>query len=58
MTNRQWLMEKLQNMSDEELVDSWDICYLVSVKDCIITKSASCCTECQLAWLKEEHKEE
>ena len=57
MTNRQWLLEKIQKMSDEELAD------LREMHDFICTKVENCkennddCEKCKLNWLKAEHKE-
>lgn len=56
MTNREWLLNKMQNMSDEELEE------IVSV-DCANWEPAykKCgrrnCRDCQKEWLKAEHKE-
>lgn len=59
MTNRQWLLEKMQDMSDEELADfisnGMDI-------DLAIPCNPHCdysieCKDCEINWLKSEHKE-
>ena len=59
MTNRQWLMNKMQNMSDEEFADfitnGMDI-------DLAIPCNPHCdysseCKDCTINWLKSEHKE-
>ncbi len=56
MTNREWLMKQMQNMSDEEIMrmvmfrcDQWGV------------RAGSCegraCDKCRVDWLKAEHKE-
>ena len=59
MTNRQWLMKEMQNMSDEEFADfisnGMDI-------DLAIPCNPHCdysseCKDCTINWLKSEHKE-
>jgi hypothetical protein len=56
MTNREWLINKMQNMSDEEFMkmvmfrcDQWKV------------RDGSCedraCDTCRINWLKAEHKE-
>ena len=59
MTNREWLLNKMQNMSDEELAK-----YLMVVDE--IEEENDCqgtmccdpdCTPCVINWLKAEHKE-
>lgn len=56
MTNKEWLLKEMQNMSDEkiaEMIDKdWNF-YCVKTKRCIVD-----CTKCKLWWLKQEHKEE
>ena len=48
MTNREWLLSKMQNMSDEELAVFLDSPYeFLKIKR----------TECISNWLKSEHKE-
>ena len=54
MTNRQWLLEQMQNMSDEEFNEKlcldcaeWEPSY----KKCTTLK----CEKCRLNWLKSEH---
>ena len=56
MTNREWLLNKMQNMSDEEFNETvcldcaeWGPLY----KKCATLKCEKCC----LNWLKSEHKE-
>jgi hypothetical protein len=58
MTNRQWLMWQLIDMSDEEFRRFLDYRY------CIHKDTRSCPIECEadclngmLAWLKQEHEE-
>ena len=57
MTNREWLFNKMQNMSDEELF------YMVNFKcnDWGIKNESKCfdknCNDCFSNWLKSEHKE-
>ncbi|MBQ8298651.1 MAG: hypothetical protein IJX99_02095 [Clostridia bacterium] len=56
MTNRQWLMEQMQNMSDEELAKKIPIDF----KDlgCWTLKCEHInCLNCRVNWLKSEHKE-
>ena len=59
MTNREWLLNKMQNMSDEELSD---LIYVTPVVlDCEYRNfqelCSETCKECQVNWLKSEHKE-
>lgn len=56
MTNREWLFNKMQNMSDEEfeeivIIDCtyWEPLY----KKC----GSKSCSNCQREWLKSERKE-
>lgn len=53
MTNREWLFNKMQNMSDEE--------FAYNAHDCVCDhsrcKTGRACMECKLEWLKAEHKE-
>ena len=57
MTNREWLLNKMQNMSDEEfsnfLDGSGEICSFMKQNDCFDGN----CPECREQWLKQEHKE-
>ena len=60
MTNREWLMEQMQNMSDEELGKIISVNF--DVMDCEKTDAigecdGSDCYNCQARWLKAEHKE-
>ena len=56
MTNKQWLLEKMQNMSDEELGK------IIRIDELGVCKERSCgactCYECRIDWLKSEHKEQ
>ena len=56
MTNREWLLNKMQNMSDEELIKI-DIGRFI----CKGIKGSNCkggfCVNCKLNWLKSAHKE-
>ena len=58
MTNREWLLNKIQNMSDEELAK-----IIREDKACICSKEqrekcyGKSCLECKTEWLKSEHKE-
>ena len=58
MTNREWLLNKMQNMSDEEFLKKIDIsiCSYIEKNNCRI-KDLGSCEKCQVAWLKSEHKE-
>ncbi|MBQ8043091.1 MAG: hypothetical protein IJ272_02940 [Clostridia bacterium] len=56
MTNRQWLLEQMRNMSDEELAKKIPI----EFKDlgCWTLKCEHInCLNCRVNWLKSEHKE-
>ena len=61
MTNREWLLNEMQNMSDEEFVrnledfcrDNVNVCKIMR-EECEDTGD---CTECIIKWLKAEHKE-
>ena len=58
MTNREWLLNKMQNMSDEEFGEVIFIPKKMEEEKC---KDFSChggiCSVCKLDWLKAEHKE-
>ena len=59
MTNREWLLNKMQNMSDEELGKIISVNF--DVMDCEKTDAVGeCdgndCYNCQARWLKAEHK--
>ena len=61
MTNREWLLNKMQNMSDEEFAtkledfcrDNEYICKIMD-KECEDTGDCTYCVKC---WLQMEHKE-
>ncbi len=57
MTNREWLMKKMQNMSDEELGRILDLSEYIreECEDCCNTDTT--CDKCNACWLKAEHKE-
>ena len=59
MTNREWLLNKIQNVSDEEL---YSLIYVTPlVMECEYRDNKELCEEtckkCQINWLKAEHKE-
>lgn len=56
MTNRQWLLEQMQNMSDEELSEIIKECILCELVD-FKSYCGNLCTFDTLQWLKSEHKE-
>ena len=51
MTNRQWLLEQMQNMSDEELANHVECCRIDEIQ------CYGNCSTCKIDWLKSEHKE-
>ena len=57
MTNREWLLNKMQNMSDEELAETLKVreklCNIINPSD----DCNSTCSTCKLSWLQSEHKE-
>lgn len=57
MTNREWLMEQMQNMSDEKLGAILDLSEYIKKEcyDCCDTSIT--CDKCNAHWLKAEHKE-
>lgn len=59
MTNRQWLLEQMQNMSDEELTEFLDdkniFCEMIETT---CSDSSGNCYVCITNWLKSEHKEQ
>lgn len=57
MTNRQWLMNEIQNMSDEELADLREMHDFICVKVENCKENDGDCEGCKLKWLKSEHKE-
>lgn len=58
MTNREWLLKEMQNMSDEELairiVGLYWLCDEQRNKNECVDRF---CGKCKLEWLKQEHKE-
>jgi hypothetical protein len=59
MTNRQWLIWELIDMSDEELVKNlWSQCELCTA---YVKQNKPCPGDCDslwLAWLKQEHEDD
>ena len=57
MTNREWLLNKMQNMSDEEFgcfnIKQF-ICQKYDVSVCNVNND---CSRCRAEWLNAEHKE-
>ena len=58
MTNREWLLNKMQNMSDGEFAkiireDKAYICSKEQREKCY----GKSCVECKIEWLQAEHKE-
>lgn len=57
MTNKEWLLKEMQNMSDEEFAKK------ISTIDVLCEEQKDKCTcgricfECKTEWLKQEHKE-
>ena len=57
MTNREWLFNEMQNMSDEEFAKVFEeSTYICELKNCEETTSMHC-EDCVERWLKSEHKE-
>ena len=60
MTNREWLLNEMQNMSDEEFAENFEEFCMKNEEICKIMKE-KCddfnCNECLAYWLKSEHKE-
>ena len=56
MTNREWLMEQMQNMSDEEFAEKISIFEerKCEEQECRVGVT---CAICKAKWLKAEHKE-
>ena len=52
MTNREWLLNKMQNMSDEELAEIIE-CRVISEIQC---GDKVCNESCKVNWLREEYK--
>jgi hypothetical protein len=61
MTNREWLLNKMQNMSDEEISSNFNNVAIISRKKRCYDLKTKChkdgCKKCITLWLKEEHKE-
>ena len=60
MTNRQWLLNKMQNMSDEEfgkLFNGTTVICDLQEPNCPCESNDTTCTECKANWLQQEHKE-
>ena len=55
MTNREWLLNKMQNMSDEEFADVVR-CGALDTKYAMKCLGEDC-LDCKINWLKSEHKE-
>ena len=60
MTNREWLFNQMQNMSDEEFAGVLDVRDIIcqntyTYSDCVNNRKD--CKNCVLNWLKAEHKE-
>lgn len=57
MTNREWLLNKMQNMSDEEF-GCFDIRKFICKNHFVsVCNTNNDCNRCRLEWLKLEHKE-
>ena len=61
MTNREWLLNKMQNMSDEEFAQEY-IDFIKNKTHVCKDKEKTCdnfsyCDDCVANWLKLEHKE-
>ena len=56
MTNREWLLKEMQNMSDEEFINVTDVRDIYIDCDNTECKGVTC-TECVTNWLKAKHKE-
>lgn len=60
MTNRQWLMWQLIDMSDEELIKEYPGVGCEACRKYGVTPNQICTKDCDsllLAWLKKEHEE-
>ncbi len=57
MTNREWLLNKMQNMSDEELMETLEKIIDVCQYENTNYPCDSDCIPCKARWLKLEHKE-
>ena len=56
MTNRQWLLNKMQNMSDEELAGMVRIHCTMGCDFCEVKDKS--CLDCKIDWMKQKHKEQ
>lgn len=54
MTNKEWLLKEMQNMSDEELAD---IIGESNFCDYVVECHPGSCDTCKKEWFKQEHKE-
>ena len=59
MTNREWLLNKMQNMTDEDISEIFMGCnYFCRVQDYKTCENGKYeCKACRVNWLKAEHKE-
>lgn len=61
MTNREWLLNKMQNMSDEEISSNFNNVVIISREKRCYDLKTKChkdgCKKCITLWLKSEHKE-
>jgi ferredoxin len=53
MTNREWLLKEMQNMSDEEVIKHFSCDEMEGA----ICRKGVRCSVCKIEWLKAEHKE-
>lgn len=65
MTNRQWLLNQMQNMSDADFVEKIDFDAYIGCDHCVFKEACAdrdCkviyCPDCRMNWLKAEHKEQ
>lgn len=56
MTNREWLMNEIQNASDEKIAEGIQI-GIFEPSLCEENCAERCCLDYRLNWLKQEHKE-
>lgn len=56
MTNREWLLKEMQNMSDEELAKVIQSSVILCNEPETKCRDSSC-MDCKLEWLKKQHKE-
>lgn len=57
MTNREWLLKEMQNMSDEEIAEKKIEAVICEEQRNKGACEGRICKECRLEWLKREHKE-